>query len=90
MIVKREFFKWRRVKLIDDKTYPHISFVTAWYFLGIPLYSYEKYYPNKIDQFDIEEESGYVETRPAKKTGAYDPLKDEAKKLEGDLENSFE
>jgi len=91
MIKKKEFYKWEKIKLIDDKKYPHISFVTAYYFFGLPIYKYEKYVPNKIDSFDLEEEtSGYVETKPVKKTGTYDPSKDEIRKLEGEENGSFE
>ena len=91
MIKKKEFYKWERIKLIDNKSYPNISFVTAYYFMGIPVYKYEKYVQNKIDQFDIEEEEGgYVETKPMKKTGTYDPSRDESKKLEGVMDVSFE
>jgi len=91
MIKKKEYYKWERIKLIDDRTYPHISFVTAYYFMGVPVYKYEKYVPNKIDQFDVEEEDGgYVETIPMKKTGTYDPSRDEAKKLEGEIDGSFD
>jgi len=91
MIKKKEYYKWERIKLIDGKSYPHISFVTAYYFLGIPIYKYEKYVPNKIDSFDTEDDSGgFVETIPKKQTGTYDPSKDEAKKLEGAMDGTFE
>ena len=91
MIKKKEFYKWERIRLIEDKTYPHISFVTAYYFLGIPVYKYEKYIPNKIDEFDVEEnKGGFTETIPMKKTGAYNPAKDDAKKMEGAVEAHFE
>lgn len=88
MLKKKEFYKWEKIKLIENKAYPHISFVTAYYLFGIPLYKYEKFVPNKIDQFDLEE-SGYTEV-VTKKTGTYNPIKDESKKLEGTIENNFE
>lgn len=91
MFKKKEYYKWQMIKLIGEKKYRHISFVTAYYFLGIPIYKYEKYVPNKIDQFDIEEEKvGYVETIPQKKTGTYNPIKDESKILNGEVDSSFE
>lgn len=91
MIKKKEFYKWERIHLVDGKTYPHISFVTAYYFMGLPVYKYEKYVPNKVDQFDIDEdERGFVETKPRKKTGTYDPSRDEGRKLEGQVDGSFD
>ena len=90
MITKKEYYKWKMVKLIKGKEYKHISFVTAYYFFGIPVYKYEKYKPNKLDEFDLDTDGGFVEEIPQKKTKTYIPSKDEIRIMSGEIETSFE
>ena len=88
MIVKKEFYRWEIIKLRKGKPCPHIYFITAWYFFGIPVYQYRKYVENKSYELDLEDDGGYIET-VKKKTGVYDPNKDELRILEGEVEGSL-
>ena len=87
MISIKQYYTWTKRDLLSDKKYIQISFVTAIYFMGLPIFKYCKHCPNR----EMEDEEGtYVDLIPRNRGGVYNPSKDESRILMGEVDNNFE